>query len=154
MALAGSADFVLVRPSELMSRAWMKDASDAHARDCPNIKRIIKPVQPHQPLGGVGNSARHRRRADAPQNAQARHRAAATCRTGTGMYAINVGLNQWALQRLKGLWEKLPTKWEKRYARARPALQSQVELGPPMRALLRCEHEWAWPRLRIRACST
>jgi hypothetical protein len=32
-------------------------------------------------------------------------------------------------QRLKGLWEKLPTKWEKRHARARPALQSQVELG-------------------------
>jgi hypothetical protein len=28
---------VLVRPSELMSRAWMKDAADAHARDCPNI---------------------------------------------------------------------------------------------------------------------
>jgi hypothetical protein len=33
--------FVLVRPSELMSRAWMKDTADAHARDCPNIKRII-----------------------------------------------------------------------------------------------------------------
>jgi hypothetical protein len=32
------------------------------------------------------------------------------------MYAINVGLNQWAVQRLKGLWEKLPTKWEKRHA--------------------------------------
>jgi hypothetical protein len=29
------------RPSELMSRAWMKDTADAHARDCPNIKRII-----------------------------------------------------------------------------------------------------------------
>ncbi len=35
------ADFVLVRANELMSRAWMKDAADAHARDCPNIKRII-----------------------------------------------------------------------------------------------------------------
>ncbi len=33
--------FVLVRPSELMSRASMKDAVEAHARDCPNIKRII-----------------------------------------------------------------------------------------------------------------
>ena len=32
------------------------------------------------------------------------------------MYAVYVGLNQWAVQRLKGLWEKLPTKWEKRYA--------------------------------------
>ncbi len=28
-------------PSELMSRGWMKDAADAHTRDCPNIKRII-----------------------------------------------------------------------------------------------------------------
>jgi hypothetical protein len=45
------------------------------------------------------------------------------------MYAIYVGLNQWAVQRPKGFWEKLSTKWEKRYARARPALQSQVELG-------------------------
>jgi hypothetical protein len=25
----------------MMSRAWMKDAADAHARDCPNIMRII-----------------------------------------------------------------------------------------------------------------
>jgi hypothetical protein len=55
--------------------------------------------------------------------------AAATCRTCAGMYAVDVGLNQWAVQRLKGLCEKLPTKWEKRYARHRPALQFQVELG-------------------------
>jgi hypothetical protein len=48
------------------------------------------------------------------------------------MYAV--GLNQWAVQRLKGLWEKLPTKWEKRYARTRPALQSHVELGRDTRA--------------------
>jgi hypothetical protein len=60
------------------------------------------------------------------------------------MYAVYVGLNQWAVQRLKGLWEKLPTKWEKLNARARPLLQSQVELGRRC-ALLRCEHEWAWP---------
>ena len=51
--------FVLVRPSELLLRVCMKDAADAHARDCPNIKRFVKPVQPHQLLGGVGNSARH-----------------------------------------------------------------------------------------------
>jgi hypothetical protein len=91
--------FVLVRPSELMSRAWMKDTADAHARDCPNIKRIIKPVQPHQPLGGVGNSSHHRRRADAPRHAQALHRAGALlprrAETCTRMYAVYVGLNQW-----------------------------------------------------------
>jgi hypothetical protein len=46
------------------------------------------------------------------------------------MYAINVDLNQWAVQRLKGLLKiELSTKWEKRNARARFALQSQVELG-------------------------
>jgi hypothetical protein len=78
MAVAARGDFVLVGPSERMLRAWMKDTADAHARDFPNIKRIIKPVQPHQPLGGVGNSARHRRRADALQHAQALHRAADT----------------------------------------------------------------------------
>ena len=51
------------------------------------------------------------------------------------MYAVYVGLNQWAVQRLKGLWEiELPTKWEKRYAELDPALQSQVELGRAMRA--------------------
>jgi hypothetical protein len=41
VALATRTDFVLVRPSELMSRAWMKDVADAHARDCANIKRTI-----------------------------------------------------------------------------------------------------------------
>jgi hypothetical protein len=46
-------------------------------------------------------------------------------RTCSRMYAVDVGLNQWAVQRLKGLWEKLPTKWEKRYGRARPALHSK-----------------------------
>jgi hypothetical protein len=31
-----------------------------------------------------------------------------------GMYAVYVGLNQWAMQRLNGLWENLSTIWEKR----------------------------------------
>jgi hypothetical protein len=61
------------------------------------------------------------------------------------MYAVYVGLNQWAVQRLKGLWEKLPTKWEKRYARARPALQSQVELGPRCARCCTASTKWAWP---------
>jgi hypothetical protein len=102
-----------------MSRAGMKDTADAHARDCSNIKRIIKPVQRiSRSLGGIGNTARHRRRADVPQpcsSASSSWRTAtATCITCTGMYAV--GLNQWAVQRLKGVWEKLLTKWEKRYA--------------------------------------
>jgi hypothetical protein len=33
-----------------------------------------------------------------------------------GMHAVSVVLNQWAVQRLKGLREKLSTKWEKRNA--------------------------------------
>jgi hypothetical protein len=83
-----------------MSRAWMKDAADAHARDCPNIKRIIKPVQPHQPLASatvrVTDDAQMRR----------------TCMACTSSTSASSS----GLQRLKGLWEKLPTKWEKRYA--------------------------------------
>ena len=59
MALAARADFVLVRPSELMSRAWMKDAADALRARLPEHQAHHQPVQPHQPLGGVGNSAHH-----------------------------------------------------------------------------------------------
>jgi hypothetical protein len=70
------------------------------------------------------------------------------------MYAVYVGLNQWAVQRLKGLWEKLPTKWEKRYARARPALQSQVELGRDARAAALRARSGRGRRLTMRACST
>jgi hypothetical protein len=56
------------------------------------------------------------------------------------MYAVYVGLNQWAVQRLKGLWEKLPTKWEKRCAEldqlCNPKSNSAAVALP-----LRCEHE-------------
>jgi hypothetical protein len=34
--VGGAPTFVLVRPSEVMSRAWMNDAVEAHARDCPH----------------------------------------------------------------------------------------------------------------------
>jgi hypothetical protein len=55
------------------------------------------------------------------------------------MYAVYVGLNQWAVQQLKGLWEKLSTKWEKRNT------ELDKSNSAAMRALLRCEHEWMWP---------
>ena len=56
------------------------------------------------------------------------------------MYAVYVGLNQWAVQRLKGLWEKLLTKWEKCYAEL-DQLCNPKSNSAAMRALLRCEHE-------------
>jgi hypothetical protein len=56
------------------------------------------------------------------------------------MYAVYVGLNQWAVQRLKSLWEKLPTKWEKRYAEL-DQLCNPKSNSAAMRALLRCEHK-------------
>jgi hypothetical protein len=71
-------------------------------------------------------------------------------RTCSRMCAVYVGLNQWAVQRLKGLWEKLPTKSEKLYARARPPLQSQVELGRDAR----CCAAGGRVGLTMRACST
>jgi hypothetical protein len=55
------------------------------------------------------------------------------------LYAV-FGLNQWAVQRLKGLWEKLPTKWEKRYAELDQFCNPKSN-SAAMRALLRCEHE-------------
>jgi hypothetical protein len=60
------------------------------------------------------------------------------------MYAVYVGLNQWAVQRLKGLWEKLSTKWEKCYAELDQLCNPKSNSGA-MRALLRHEHKWAWP---------
>jgi hypothetical protein len=57
------------------------------------------------------------------------------------MYAVYVGLNQLAVLRLKGLWEKLSTKWEKRYAELDQLCNPSAEMRP----LLRCEHGWAWP---------
>jgi hypothetical protein len=44
------------------------------------------------------------------------------------------------VQRLKGLWEKLATKWEKRYAEL-DHLCNPKPNSAAMRALLRCEHE-------------
>jgi hypothetical protein len=117
MALVVRADFC-ARATERADVACLDEGRGRRARArLPEHQAHHQPVQPHQPLGGVGNSARHRRRADAPQpcsSASSSWRtAAATCRTCTGVYA---GLNQWrAVQRLKGLWAKLPTKWEKRY---------------------------------------
>ena len=56
-----------------------------------------------------------------------------------GMYAVYAH-NQWAVQRLKGLWEKLPTNWEKRCAEL-DQLCNPNSNSAAMRALLRCEHE-------------
>jgi hypothetical protein len=158
MALAARADFVLVRPSELLSRAWKKDAADAHARDCPNIKRIIN--QFNRIRRWVA-SATVRVTDDAQMRLSMLKRfieLAHCCRdvhrTCLGMYAVHVDLNQWAVQRLKGLWEKLPTKWEKRNGRTRPALQSQVELGCDARAAALRVQSGRGRRLTMRACST
>jgi hypothetical protein len=41
---------------------------------------------------------------------------------------------------LKGLWEKLSTKWEKRYAELDQLCKPKSN-SAAMRALLRCEHE-------------
>ena len=56
------------------------------------------------------------------------------------MHAVYVGLNQWAVQRLEGLWEELPIEWEKRYAEL-DQLCNLKSNSAAMRALLRCEHE-------------
>jgi hypothetical protein len=48
------------------------------------------------------------------------------------------------VQRLNCLWEKLSTKWEKRYADL-DQLCNPKSNSAAIRALLRCEHEWAWP---------
>jgi hypothetical protein len=150
---------VLVRPSELilMSRAWMKNTADAHARECPNIKRIIKPVQPHQPLGGVGNSACHRRRADVPEHAQALHRAGALlprrAETCTRLYAVYVGLNQWAVQRLKASGEAVDQVGANHYAELDQHCNPKSNSGRDARCCA-ASTSGRGRRLTMRACST
>ncbi len=61
-------------------------------------------------------------------------------RTCTRMFDVYVGLNQWAVQRFKGVWEKLSTKWENRYAEL-DQLCNPKSNSAAMRALLRCEHD-------------
>jgi hypothetical protein len=142
MALAARRLLCSWQPSELMSRAWMKDAADAHARDCPNIKRIIKPVQPHQPLGGVGNSARHRRRADAPQHEKRFVELAHCCRDVQNvhnMYAV--GLNQWAVQRAQGASGRSCRPSGRSATPELDQLCNPKSNSAEMRALLRCEFE-------------
>ena len=88
-------------------------------RDCPNIKRIIRPVQPHQPLGGVGNSARHRHAQIRLSVLKRFIELAHCCRDVQNLHAHVRRLRRpqpVGRAALKGLWEKLPTKWEKRYA--------------------------------------
>jgi hypothetical protein len=102
MALAARADFVLVRSSELISRAWMKDAADTHARDCPNIERIINQFNRisrwvASEIVRVTDDAQMRlsmlkrfiELAHCCRDVQNLHR----------MYAVYVGLNQWAVPR-------------------------------------------------------
>jgi hypothetical protein len=144
MALAGRADFVLVRPSELISRAWLKDAADAHARLCPNIKRIINQFNR---ISRWVASAIVRVNDDAQMRLsmpQALHRAGALlprrAEPARACTPSTSASTSWPCSGLKGLWEKLPTKWEKRYARARPALHPKSN-SAAVALPLRCEHE-------------
>ncbi len=68
--------------------------------------------------------------------------------------AVYVGLNQWTVQRLKGLWEKLPTKWGEALRRARPALQSQSNSAAMRAAVALRARSGRGRRLTMRACST
>ncbi len=60
------------------------------------------------------------------------------------MYAVYVGLNQWAVQQLKGLWEKLPTEWEKRYAELDQLCNPKSNSGADARCCA-ASTKWAWP---------
>jgi Rap guanine nucleotide exchange factor 6 len=102
-----------------MSRAWMKDAADAHARDCPNIKRIIK--QFNRISRWVASDIL-RVTDDAQMRLSMLKRfveLAHCCRDVQNLHAHVRRLRRpqpVGRAALKGLWEKLPTKWEKRYA--------------------------------------
>jgi hypothetical protein len=69
------------------------------------------------------------------------------------MYAVYGGLNQWAVQRLKGLWEKLPTEWEKRYAELDQLCNPKSNSGADARCCA-ASTSGRGRRLTMRACST
>ncbi len=139
LALAAHDEFVRVRPAELQSRAWMKDSADVHAKLCPNVKQLI--TQFNRQSRWVATEI-VRVTSDAQQRLSVLKRfieLAHCCRDVQnlyGMYAIYVGLNQWAVQRLKALWAALPTKWLKRYEEL-DQLCNPKSNSAAMRALLR-----------------
>jgi hypothetical protein len=75
------------------------------------------------------------------------------CRDVQNLYAVYVGLNQWAVQRLKGLWEKLSTKWEKRYAELDQLCNPKSNWPRCARCCAASTSGCGW-RLTMRACST
>jgi hypothetical protein len=68
------------------------------------------------------------------------------------MYAV--GLNQWAVQRLKGDWEKLSTKLEKRYAELDHFCNPKSNSAADARAAALPARSGRGRRLTMRACST
>jgi hypothetical protein len=139
LALAAHECFVAVRPQELMSRAWMKDSADVHAQKCPNVKRMIEQFNR---INRWVASEIVLVIDDAKQRLSVLKRMielAHCCREVQNlhaMYAIYVGLNMWAVQRLKALWAALPAKWQKRYDEL-DELANPKSNSAAMRALLR-----------------
>jgi hypothetical protein len=138
---------VLVQPSELMSRAWMKDAADAHARDCPNIKRIIN--QFNRISRWVASEI-----VCVTDDAQMRLsmlkrfiKLAHCCRR---MYAIYVGLEPVGRAATQGPLGEAADQVGEALRRARPAdLQSQVELGRDARCCCAASTSGSGRRLTI-----
>jgi hypothetical protein len=124
-----------------MSRAWMNDAADAHARDYPNIKRIINQFNR---ISRWGNSAHHR---DAQMRISMLKRFIELARRAEPARACtssSVGVNQWAVQRIKGVWEKLSTKWENRYADLDQLCNPKSNSAADARCCA-ASTKWAWP---------
>jgi hypothetical protein len=126
-----------------MSRAWMKDAADAHARDCPNIKRIINQFNR---ISRWVASEIVRVTDDAQMRLSMLKRfieLAHCCRDVQNLHGHVRRLRR--PQPVGGAATQGPLgeaadRVGEAIRRARPALQSQVELGRRC-ALLRCEHE-------------
>ena len=61
------------------------------------------------------------------------------------MFAVYVVLNQWAVQRTQGPLGEAADQVGEAQRRARPVLQSQVELGPRCARCCAASTKWAWP---------
>ena len=152
------ADFVLVRANELMSRAWMKDAADAHARDCPNIKRIINQFNR---ISRWVASEIVRVTDDAQMRLSMLKRfieLAHCCRDVQNLHAHARHLRRpqpvAGRAAAQGPLREAVDQVGEASRRTRPALQSQVELGRDARCCCAANTSGRGRRFTMRACST
>eukprot|EP00019_Armaparvus_languidus_P011826 CAMPEP_0168581012 /NCGR_PEP_ID=MMETSP0420-20121227/1142_1 /TAXON_ID=498008 /ORGANISM="Pessonella sp." /LENGTH=499 /DNA_ID=CAMNT_0008615245 /DNA_START=290 /DNA_END=1789 /DNA_ORIENTATION=+ len=118
LTIASHALFLQVRVEEFIKRTWMKDDATKREKECPNIMRC---VEQFNRINRWAASEMMLTFIDEAKRLSVLKRLIETAhhcmklRNFHATYAIYVGLNMWAVQRLKSTWASLTTKWQKLY---------------------------------------